>query len=278
MLDNITSMLVDKLVERKYGGDKNKIPTVDYLGAAPAPVSLPAGVEAKKEKNAIAFTVGAAVPSTEAWLEALAGPKLSWLRAFLTSTTIIQGTSYLDNPIRRLFAPRAGQKAVVQLSGAAPVGVKLYGAARSHGVHKPAFEAVSVEYDAAQKLISLTIFEDRRDAAVPLRLQFRYSPETGYAPIREVAEGRNQRIKEFYWKLWFGDESSLPAIDVHETFVGPDVRIEAEEVETFCAVVGNQSEAFKSTRTDAVKAPMDFAIVTGWQVRYSLHIDLLGVH
>jgi enoyl reductase-like protein len=67
---------------------------------------------------------------------------------------------------------------------------------------------------------------------VPLQLQFHNSPETGYEPIREVAEGRNQRIKKFYWKLWFGDESSLLAIDVHKVFVGPDVRIEADRGNT----------------------------------------------
>jgi fatty acid synthase subunit alpha len=30
-------------------------------------------------------------------------------------------------------------------------------------------------------------------------------------------------------------------------------------------VVGNQQENFKTVRTDDVKAPMDYAIVIGWQ-------------
>ena len=97
----------------------------------------------------------------------------------------------------------------------------------------------------------------------------------GFAPIHEIATGRNQRIKEFYWKLWYGDNETLPSIDLREKFVGPEVTIKAEDVEQFCAVVGNQGEAFKAARTDKVQAPMDFAIVTGWQVcytgRYLLH-------
>ena len=32
--------------------------------------------------------------------------------------------------------------------------------------------------------------------------------------------------------------------------------------------MGNDGENFKTTRTDEVQAPMDFAIVTGWQVGY----------
>jgi len=42
----------------------------------------------------------------------------------------------------------------------------------------------------------------------------------------------------------------------------------AEDVEQFCAVVGNQAESFKTARNENVQAPMDFAIVTGWQVRF----------
>jgi len=37
-------------------------------------------------------------------------------------------------------------------------------------------------------------------------------------------------------------------------------------VERFCAVVGNQDPSFKTAWNPEVKAPMDFAIVTGWQV------------
>jgi fatty acid synthase subunit alpha len=78
-------------------------------------------------------------------------------------------------------------------------------------------------------------------------------------------EGRNTRIKEFYWQLWFGDEEKLPELGVRDTFTGPEVTISANDVEAFCAMVGNQQEKFTTTCTDEVKAPMDFAIVTGWE-------------
>lgn len=42
--------------------------------------------------------------------------------------------------------------------------------------------------------------------------------------------------------------------------------MKAEDVERFCAVVGNQGESFKAARNEKVLAPMDFAIVAGWQV------------
>ena len=71
------------------------------------------------------------VPDTNTWLENLAGPHLSWLRALLTSSTIVRGSSYVDNPIHRLLAPRTGQKIVIRLQSATPIGADVFGAIRS---------------------------------------------------------------------------------------------------------------------------------------------------
>jgi len=68
----------------------------------------------------------------------------------------------------------------------------------------------------------------------------------------------------FYWKLWYGDNEVVPEINIREKFVGPEVTTAAASC--FCAVVGNRDESFKMARNGRVQAPMDFAIVTGWQV------------
>jgi enoyl reductase-like protein len=54
-------------------------------------------------------------------------------------------------------------------------------------------------------------------------------------------------------------------LNVHDAFFGPDIKISVSNVEAFSVVVSNQKEKFKTARTDEAKAPMDFAIVTGWQ-------------
>ncbi|KII85134.1 hypothetical protein PLICRDRAFT_45274 [Plicaturopsis crispa FD-325 SS-3] len=265
LLGNINAELVAKLLEQQYGGDESKIPTIDYLAPKTAAVVPVSGVERVESASEITYTIGENVPAASQWLQELAGSKLSWQRALLTSPIIVQGTSYIDNPVSRLLAPRAGQKVVVALDGDAVRSITVYGAARSYGKHKSAFKAVEVTHDPSTNAIDITVFEDRRDVSVPLYLKFLYKPSTGSSPIHEVADGRNTRIKEFYWKLWFGDNAVLPEIDIRETFEGPEVKIEGADVETFCNVVGNQGESFKTARNDGVKAPMDFAIVTGWQ-------------
>ncbi|KAG6910835.1 hypothetical protein DXG01_007150 [Tephrocybe rancida] len=261
LLGNINSTLIQRLLERKYNNDASTIPTVDYLGEQPTsvPQSLH-GVSRSETASSVTYKIGSSAPDSAAWLETLAGPTLNWLRALVASPTIVQGTSYIDNPLRRILVPRVGQTVVVTSTS-----VSFYGAARSYGPHKDDFKALEIKYTAATKAIDVTMFEDRRDVSVPLSLQFLYKPSSGYAPIHEVATGRNTRIKEFYWKLWYGDDETLPTIDLRETFDGSKVTIEASDIEEFCAVVGNQGESFKTVRNDNVQAPMDFAIVTGWQ-------------
>jgi hypothetical protein len=113
--------------------------------------------------------------------------------------------------------------------------------------------------------IDITIFKERRGVYVPLLLHFKYKPSVGAAPIREIADSRNEHIKQFHWKLWYGD-NVLPRIDIRDKFTGLKVIFKAEAVEMFCAVVGNQNESFKTARNLDVTAPVDFVIDTGWQV------------
>jgi len=266
LLGNITTSLISKVLQLNYSGDESIIPTIEYLAPQPSASSSLSGVTRIQRINDVIYEVGKSLPCSNAWFETLGGAELTWLHALVTSRTILQGTSYIDNPIRRLLAPRSGQRVVVTYEHSSPASVTVFGAARSYGTQRPGFKAVEVQYSASTQLIDITIFEERREVTVPLYLQFVYKPSQGYMPIHEVAVDRNKRIKQFYWKLWYGDNEVLPSVGIKEKFIGPEVTITAEEVEEFCTVVENQGELFKRTRMDTVQVPMDFAIVTGWQV------------
>jgi fatty acid synthase subunit alpha len=242
---------------------------LDYLAvqSKDAPKTLP-DITRTEVGNLVTFKFGPKLPETESWFQTSAVSELSWLFALelISSPTVVQGNSYIDNALRRILVPRAGQEVVVKYAGALPLSVTVYGATRSYGEHIPNFKALSIAFNPETKLIDLTLFEERKDVAVPLSLQFQYCPSQGLAPIHEIASGRNERIKQFYWKLWFGDNEVLPNFDIHENFVGPDAAISSSDVEQFCAVAGNQGESFKVARNENVQAPMDFAIVTCWKV------------
>jgi len=211
----------------------------------------------------IEYQIGSRIPDSTSWLECISGPSVGWLRALLTTPVVVQGKSFIDNPLKRLFAPRRGQKVVVDHSKAT---ISLYGAGRSFGPHPAGFNAVQAKFDSSGH-IKITVNEERKGALIPLTLIYTYRPDQGYAPIHEVMEDRTTRIKDFYWRLWFGEDEEMPSLDSKQVFEGPEVTIDAMEIERFCAVVRNDGEAFKGARTENVRAPLDFAIVTGWQVR-----------
>jgi fatty acid synthase subunit beta len=165
----------------------------------------------------------------------------------------VQGTSYIANPLRRVLVPRVGQKTVVHLLGDRPNQFSIYSAAHSFGQHQPDFLAVDIRY-ASFLLINLTLIEGCQRDAVPLYLQFKYEPSHPHAPIHEIMEGHNKRIKEFYWRLWFSDDEKRQDLDVHDIFTGTEVTISANEVEGFCAVVGSQQE--KTPRSSRLSALM----------------------
>ncbi|TFY74378.1 hypothetical protein EWM64_g9633, partial [Hericium alpestre] len=77
-----------------------------------------------------------------------------------------------------------------------------------------------------------------------------YEPSEPYVLIYEVTEGRNDRIKDFYWCLWFGDEI-MPKLDVHETFYDSEVTITAADIETWRRL----QPAGGGVQNDAVRQP-----------------------
>lgn len=277
MLGNIEGLLVQRILERYYDSDESKVPRIDYIGAKPG--SPKTGLVSETEDGDVrTLKIGTTVPSVDDWLEVVAGPDVSWLRAALTSINVVQGSSYLSNPFRRVFTPRKGQTVVIKSTNGKSQSVSLYGGARSSGPHPSDFKAVELSYDSSSRKISLIMNEERRGSTVPLHFNFVYKPDQGYAPIHEVVEGRTKAIKDFYWRLWFGDNEKLPELALDQSFTGPETAVEAKDIQRFCDVIGNQSEAFKSVRSDKVMAPMDFAIVLGWQVGSQELFSLTTVH
>ena len=79
-------------------------------------------------------------------------------------------------------------------------------------------------------------------------------------------EGRNDRIKEFYYKIWFGENEQVPfETPVNSKFDGGRATVTSEAINDFVHAVGNTGEAFVDRPGKEVFAPMDFAIVVGWK-------------
>jgi len=125
MLGDIQDELIQRVLADYYGGDASKVPEIDYLAPAPAPVDAAAFAEAHNVAHAVedladgaqkhVFTINGVLPPTGEWLAALAGPKLGWLQAFLSNVSIQAGETSIPNPVKRVLAPRHGQRVELTL-------------------------------------------------------------------------------------------------------------------------------------------------------------------
>jgi enoyl reductase-like protein len=68
--------------------------------------------------------------------------------------------------------------------------------------------ALSITFAPESSTISLTLFNQPEPSvkAIPLELKFKYDPSTPYAPIHEIVDDRNLRIKQVRCLLTCVDE------------------------------------------------------------------------
>jgi len=270
ILDGVHNDHIKFLTRDVYGGNESTIPTVEYFGGKLVEASDEIDVEGltvSEEGDKMTYRLSTApnvtLPSIDAWMSLLAGRTYSWRHALFSAEVFIQGHRFQTNPMQRIFAPVRGM--IVEISNA----------------HDPAKTVISVkeprhstEYVQTVEIrttdkaeIVLNMFEpcNALGRTVALPLKFTYHPETGYAPIREVMEGRNDRIKEFYYSLWFGYEKCPFDTPVTSTFDGGSATVTSEAIADFVHAVGNHGEAFVDRPGKEMFAPMDFAIVVGWK-------------
>ncbi|KAI9352522.1 hypothetical protein DFJ73DRAFT_926469 [Zopfochytrium polystomum] len=267
ILDGIYKGHIDSLKEKYYGGSDISIPVVEYVGerlSSSQAVKL-SGVTSYElhdsEGSTMMYEVSrnaSDLPQTAAYLEKICGPDPSWLRALLTIEAVVRGKSIVDNPVIRLMRPRPGQTVFVKLdSRRKPMVVSVYsGRIRGSVPSKHAAVVLSIEGDK----ISVSVKEKRGSSYVSLDFFFKYRPFQGYAPIHEVMEGRNQRIKDFYAALWDVDASASD-LKPTDTFTST-FTVQRDTVKDFVHAIGNQAELYNGANT---VAPMDYGIAAAWR-------------
>ncbi|KAJ5975180.1 hypothetical protein N7481_008887 [Penicillium waksmanii] len=270
ILDGVHNGHIAGLLRDVYGGDKSKIPVIEYFGGRLSnPDDEPEldGLTVSEEPNKLSFRLSASpsavLPDDDQWLRLLAGDSYSWRHALFLADVYVQGHRFQTNPMKRIVAPTGGLYVEITNPNTPAKTVITVREPYQSGKLVKTVEAKVNENGQ----ISLTLFEGRtaENGVVPLNFLFTYHPETGYAPIREVMGDRNDRIKEFYYRIWFGNKDVPFDTPTTATFNGGTETITSQAVADFVHAVGNTGEAFVDRPGKEVYAPMDFAIVAGWK-------------
>jgi fatty acid synthase subunit beta len=269
ILDGVHEGHIKYLLRDIYGDDESKVPVVEYFGskllAAPEGVEVD-GLTVSQLENKTIYRLSpapnATMPELQSWLQLLAGNTYSWRHAFFTTDVFVQGQRFQTNPTARIFAPVPGM--TVEITNPSdPSKTSITVKELHHGAKYVKTVDVSLQNDE----ILLNMYEERTalGSAVALPFRFTYRPDVGYAPIHEVMDARNDRIKDFYYKIWFGDEACPFDASVTSSFDGGRATVTSEAINDFVHAVGNTGEAFVDRPGKEVFAPMDFAIVVGWK-------------
>ncbi|KAI1089803.1 fatty acid synthase beta subunit [Rostrohypoxylon terebratum] len=272
ILDRVHEGHIKMLKRDLYGGDHGKIPTIEYFGDKMAKTTLSSraileGVAISETSNETRlFIPGTTLPKAEEWMQLLAGNEATWRRALLTAEIFVQGHHFEPNPLHRLLSPSRGM--IVEITYP----------------DNPNKTAITVEENIGGKQlptlkigpisshdIPVYLIEHRTATGRPISLPlvFTYHPEAGYAPIREEMALRDDRIKDFYYKLWFGyDRPAVPldAATPHlKRWEGGTTTVSSSAIRQFARAVGNTAEAYIERPGRDHLAPMDFAILVGWK-------------
>ncbi|TID30496.1 hypothetical protein CANINC_000849 [Pichia inconspicua] len=263
ILDGIHEGHIAKLLADEYNGDESAIPVVEYFTSksTSVPSSVPA-VSVSKSASEIIYTIGTDVPDAEKWFSLLAGDKLTWRHAFVSSKIIVQGYNHVSNPARKVLAP--AKNTIVKISN--PDNASSTVISLSQLIKGQQKEVVNISIRGSA--INMKLIETRTadGTPVPLELYYSYDPSNGFAPITEDMTARNTRIKEFYWKVWFGSKSPVDLdFDVESTIDGGSMEINSKDIAQLTHAVGNSCEYFVPRTGRDQLAPMDFAIVIGWK-------------
>lgn len=198
ILEGVHNGIIDSLLKDSYSGDSKKIPTVEVFGLLPTVSS--SEIEEKLESNTLIYRNGTSVsykisttesslPSLNDWIELIVADKPGWLKALLSTDVIVQGTKHRSNQIRQLFAPIKGLN--VDITN---INTDKFTVSVSELING---KRTTVLVISKPKDIKVEIIDERtvEHKPVSLELAYKFRPEFGFAPIVEVMEDRNERIK-----------------------------------------------------------------------------------
>ncbi|RDL38698.1 uncharacterized protein BP5553_03038 [Venustampulla echinocandica] len=251
ILDGLHNGFVHRLTEAQYAGKELDVPFVEcFMNTSPT-------------SNEASFSV------LETRLRALGGIENNWRQAFFTSETIVQDRKVVENPVRRLFQQE--QSTLIRVENTAEPWKTTVSLSEINSDGEP-IKVVEVRLQSRHaNIIELSFFEHRTvtKQRAELLLKYRYSPELSYAPIHELMEGREERIRSFYRQVWFGDDMDDSAKDndssIRSDFHSGPIHVTAQDIKQLATTLQNLDSICPEPLRNCLIAPMDFAIVAAWK-------------
>ena len=265
VMDSINSASIARMLSEMYGDAEASVPKDEYIRRLINPNEdhrIEDQVSLVRRESGIG-SIDVSSLSGEQILVLLAGRITSWRQAIFMTRDVAQGSDLIPNPVRKMILSQKIDLLEISTDTEDPerATINLFES------RKDTEPTVVLEIEKIGREISVRPYtwETSTRSPVSLRLKFKYVPEAGYAPIREVVEDRNCRIYDFYRRLWLGTERSVDAVpedstQTPETAVfEDDLEIDEVRVRLFNSATSPQGHR----NSNQVK--MDLAIVLAWK-------------
>ena len=275
ILDRVNDAYIELFNKDKGRSSYSSVPTLDYFHGRDQEVPNTADYEVHQRRDKVTYVLPASaetkLPSAESWHGLLAGEPGTWRHALFRSSSIVQRSSLVSNPVQRIFTPTHGISVDITLSSN-PKDVTI-----STRMTESQQSLIDVKMnDENEILVSMISTETAEGHPVSLDFIFRYEPKTTHALIHEVMDSRNDRVNSFYRRIWLAKDSRLEAGEIQTPQPETEkMTITSEMIKCFTQAIGSTGEDYIERLNKPVVAPMDFAIVIGWRaiVKALLSVD-----
>ncbi|KAJ2183023.1 fatty acid synthase alpha subunit Lsd1, partial [Coemansia sp. RSA 551] len=259
IIDDVYQGHIAALLRQLHSGDEASVPVVEYIGAEPDSANdvisgLTSMNETSTERVFRLPNTAKQLPNIDSWLQALAGPRKSWLRALLTAPVIAQKSRFVDNYVRRMLRARPGRVATVHLADNKPLSLDIV---NSTG----ALELELQCNDAGQ--ISMTVYHKTLSTAITkCCLKLTYCPINPLAPIHGSKNDDDNAVCQFYKDTW--KASCMVPLDLEDVvddrtvLKSADFVITEDHIFQFNSNTGNFLRQYAGDSAKGLYAPIDY--------------------
>ena len=223
--------------------------------------------QSKSDNVSATYRFASAPPAGERF-GTLAGPQVNWLRSLPRSDDTMQraGTFRTLSSVSSLLVLTV---TVRYNAASAPFGVSLSGAPRPF--LQANLRGRYAAYNANSGLITVVVNADRQDLPIPPEFTLTF-PTKASRPFMRPPSARAAISMSRHSTGALGSARTKPflrSLTFTISLLAPRRRVTAAAIGCFCNAARREP---KTPRNPDVEAPLDFAPVTGWQVRSGLSL------
>lgn len=189
--------------------------------------------------------------TTRAWWDCPS----DWVDAILNEDFVLQGYTRVPNPLRRLF--HQSGVSVQTENGTLTIQLTKFDDGQQQTIAR-----ISSSKDSE---ISVDLYHPSQHGLEPVVLPFKFHYDFKRNPhsLIEVMEHRNDRIKSFYSRVWFGQDPD-PCTRTDTTFHSEEITLSWAMLQDIVSTVGTGYSSDEMTKLACDVFPIDACIVIAW--------------